>query len=373
MNRTLATALPATKLALTAALLALAACSAKAPEKTETAAGTPVRVTPATSGPGSAPIGASGLVANEDEMRLSFKTGGILRRIAVREGTAVRKGQVLAELELTEINAQYEQARQAALKAQRDLERGERLNADQVISVEALQNLRTQAAVARAASAAARFNLGYSSIVAPQDGRVLRRLVEERELVPPGQPVLLFGGSGGGQVVHAALADREVVQVAVGDTAQVRLDAYPGRVFEASVREIAAAADPRSGLFPVQVRMLPQVGATPASGMVARVEISPSSARRDRLTRVPIAALVEGRGDAAVVFVVDQGVARKRAVRVAFIAGAEVALASGLAVGEPVVSEGALYLEDGDKVRVLPTATPAAAVPAATPAWAQRG
>lgn len=373
MNRMLATALPALKLVPTAALLALAACGAKAPEPPAAAAGTPVRVTPATSGPARAPIGASGLVANEDEMRLSFKTGGIIRRIAVTEGTAVRKGQVLAELELTEINAQYEQARQGALKAQRDLERGERLNADQVISVEALQNLRTQAAVARAASEAARFNLGYSSIVAPQDGRVLRRLAEERELVPPGQPVLLFGGSGRGQVVHIGLADREVVQVGVGDAAQVRLDAYPGRVFEASVREIAAAADPRSGLFPVEVRIVPQAGATPASGMVARVEILPSAAPGGSLTRVPIAAVVEGRGDAAVVFVVDRGVARKRAVRVAFIAGAEAALASGLAVGEPVVTEGALYLEDGDKVRVLPTVAPAAAVPDATPAWARRG
>jgi hypothetical protein len=83
--------------------------------------------------------------------------------------------------------------------------------------------------------------------------------------------------------------------------------------------------------------------------------------------------LVEGRGDDAVVFVADKGVARKRAVKVAFIAGAEVAIASGLASGEPVVTEGALYLQDGDRIRVVAAPPPAAAAPAAPPAWAQQG
>ena len=345
-------------LALT--LTAIAGCSAEAPDAADAAtAGTPVRTAPATSGPASAPIGASGLVANEDEMRLSFKTGGIIRRIAVGEGALVRKGQVLAELELTEVNAQFEQARQGALKAERDLERGERLHADQVISLEALQNLRTQAAVARAASAAAGFNLGYSSIVAPQDGRVLRRLAEERELVPPGQPVLVLGGADRGHVVRTALADREVVQLAIGDAARVEVDAYPGRPFDARVSEIAGAADPRSGLFPVELRIAPQTGVTLASGLVARVDITPTAGRRGELTRVPIAALVEGLRDDAAVFVAVEGVARKRAVKVAFIAGTEVALAAGLAPGESVVTEGALYLQDGDRIRVVGAPPPA--------------
>lgn len=374
MTRITARTIPALPLLTLAALAALAGCGAKTAEQAEAAAaGTPVRTAPATSGPASAPINASGLVANEDEMRLSFKTGGIIRRIAVDEGAQVRKGQLLAELELTEVNAQFEQARQGALKAERDLERGERLHADQVISLEALQNLRTQAAVARAASQAARFNLGYSSIVAPQDGRVLRRLAEERELVPPGQPVLVLGGADRGHVVRTALADREVVQVAVGDAARVEVDAYPGRGFEARVSEISGAADPRNGLFPVELRIAPQTGVTLATGLVARVDITPSAGRRGSLTRVPIAALVEGRGDDAVVFVADKGVARKRAVKVAFIAGTEVALLSGLAPGEPVVTEGALYLQDGDRIRAVDAPPPAAAAPVSAPAWAQKG
>ena len=89
------------------------------------------------------------MVVTKHEMRLSFKMGGLVRRIHVQQGEAVKKGQRLAEIELTEVDAQVEQARQMAEKAQRDLKRGENLYADQVISLEQLQDLRTQAADGR--------------------------------------------------------------------------------------------------------------------------------------------------------------------------------------------------------------------------------
>src|SRR6185503_1906869 len=97
-------------------------------------------------------------------------------------------------------------------KAKRDASRGERLYADKVVSLEQLQDLRTQAAVAEAALNSARFNWNYAAIVAPRDGTVLRRLAEERELVAPGAPVLVLGGQDRGFVVRAGLANREILQ-----------------------------------------------------------------------------------------------------------------------------------------------------------------
>jgi RND family efflux transporter MFP subunit len=329
----------------------LAGCGAK-PESAPPAAPTPVSVVPAASGPAMPPISASGLVASRDEMRLSFKTAGIVRRIAVREGDEVRRGQTLAEIELGEIGALVEQARQAADKARRDLERGERLHADEVISLEQLQDLRTQAKVAAAQLAAARFNLGYSVITAPRDGVVLRRYVEERELVPAGQPVVSLGASDGGYVVKAALADREIVQVRAGDPVEIRLDALPGRTLRGTVSEVSRAADERSGLFPVEVR----IDSTPlplASGLVAKLSIQPAAGRGTTLTWVPLAALVEGDRDRASVFVLDGGVAQRRAVRVAFVTNGQAALAEGVTVGERIVTDGAPYLEDGEAVRVV--------------------
>jgi len=345
---TRAAAAAATLLALAA--LGLAGCSNA---NTESAAEpTPVRVTAVRRGPAAPAILASGLVASRDEMRLSFKTGGIVRRIAVLEGQDVKRGQLLAEIELGEIGASVEQARQAADKAQRDLARGESLYADQVISLEQLQDLRTQASVAAAQLSAARFNLGYSVITAPRDGVVLRRFVEERELVPAGQPVVALGARDGGYVVKAALADREIVQVGIGDTVEVRLDAFPDRTLPGTVVEVSRAADERSRLFPIEVR----IDSTPlplASGLVAKLAIQPARTRTETLLYAPLAAVVEGDGDRASVFVVEAGKAKRQPVRIAFITNGAAALAEGLADGAQVVTDGALYLEDGEAVRVL--------------------
>ena len=324
-------------------------------EAPEAARPTPVRIAHASAGPAVPPIDTNGIVVNKDEMRLSFKVGGVVRRIHVQEGDTVKRGQLLAEIEQTEVDAQVEQARQVAEKAERDLKRGENLYADQVISLEQLQDLRTQAAVAAAGYKSAQFNMGYSVISAPRDGIVLRKLVEERELVPAGTPVLVFGEKDRGYVVRAALADREIVNVKLGDKGEIRMDAFPDQAIAGTVIEVASAADPKSGMFPIEVRF-DAVPARLVSGLVARLRLAPESAA-PRLTYVPIAALVEGDGDSASVFVLDGDKAQKRSVHVAFITADSIALQSGLAAGEPVITDGALYLENGEAVEVQRDAT----------------
>lgn len=313
---------------------------------------TPVRVQAAGSGPGTPPIEATGLVAARDEMRLSFKVGGLVARVAVQEGEQVRKGQLLARIEPAEINAQLEQSRQLAEKAVRDLARGERLYADEVISLEQLQDLRTQAALARAQLRAVEFNRGYADIRAPRDAIIMRRLVEEREIVPAGQPVIVLGARDRGWVVRAALADREVVQLALGDPAEIRLDAWPGQRLPGTLVEISGAADEKSGLFPVEVRF-DSVPVELAAGLVAKLSLSPDWSRTRRLTYLPIGALVEGDEDRASVFVVQGAQARRRPVRIAFITGERVAIAEGVEPGETVVTDGSLYLEDGERIEVV--------------------
>jgi RND family efflux transporter MFP subunit len=338
-------------IALTA--LSLAGCGRN--ETPEAPKATPVRVQQAALGPAVPPIDTNGIVVTRNEMRLSFKVGGLVRRVHVQPGQAVKQGQRLAEIELTEVNAQVEQARQLAEKSQRDLRRGENLYADQVISLEQLQDLRTQAAVAEAGFKSAQFNQGYSVITAPRDGVVLRKLVEERELVAAGAPVLVFGESDSGFVVRAALADREIVNVKLGDKGEIRMDAFPGQAMQGTVSEVASAADERSGMFPIEVKF----DAPPprlVSGLVARLRMAPESSAPP-LTYVPMAALVEGNGDRASVFVIDDGKALRRQVRVAFITADAIALESGLGAGERVITDGALFLEDGESVEVAAEGT----------------
>ncbi len=331
---------------LLALLTACSAHSGDAPMRR-----TVVRVAAAATGPATPAVLTTGAVANKDEARLSFKVPGVVRAIYVEQGAAVHAGQKLAQIDLGEIDAQVAQLRALAEKAQRDRARGERLYADEVISLEQLQDLRTQEATAQAQLRAIEFNRGYAVITAPGDGVVLRKLVQERELVQAGAPVLVLGTRGRGFVVRAALADRELVLLRLGDPAELRLDAYPGKVLRGELSEIAGAADERTGLFPIEVRLEdPPAGL--ASGMVAKLRLSAAAGRASTLTYVPLAAIIEGSGDTASVFVLDHDRARRREVQVAFIDPAGVALRGGVHPGERVVTDGALYLEDNDAVEV---------------------
>ncbi len=123
---------------------------------------------------------------------------------------------------------------------------------------------------------------------------ILRKLAEERELTPAGQPVLIMGTHDRGYVVRAALSDREVVQLKLGDPAEICMDAYPSQSIAGSLAEIAGASDSRSGMFPIEVRF-DSVPVSLASGLVAK--LNPALvrfARSGSSPYVPIGAVVEG-------------------------------------------------------------------------------
>ncbi len=337
---------------LAAALLSLAVAGCGNGAPPEAPRPVPVRVAPVETASMDPAIRAVGLLATADEVKLSFKTGGVVAQVLVEQGASLHKGQLLATLMQDEVAAAVAQARALAAKADRDLARGRALLADEVATREQLENLMTARDVARAALRAAEFNARYSQIEAPGDGILLRRLAEPGELVAPGQPVLVAGLTGGGWIVRATLADRDIVRIAPGTRANITVDAYPGRQFEGTVTEMASAADPRSGTYEVQLAVDPQ-DARFLSGMVAKVEFDAAAA--DIVPVVPVSALLEADGSAAVVYVVAPGgdVARRVAVRIGRLVGGHVEVVGGVEPGAQVVVEGAAYLRDGALVRLV--------------------
>jgi RND family efflux transporter MFP subunit len=338
-----------------AVLLVLGACGAdaRATEDASAPVATAVRVAAVVDEELAPPVTGTGRVAAKEEVRLSFKVGGIVAQVLVNEGETVRAGQTLAVLDLREIDAQVARARSAEEKAERDLARARTLYADSVATLEQLQNAATGYDVARAELQAAEFNRRYATIVAPAAGRILRRTAEAGELIGPGVPVLVFGSSGSGMVLRVGVADRDVVRLRVGDAASARFDAYPGERFSGRVGEIAAAARPSTGTYDVEISL--DAGARPlVSGLIGRVAIEPSATRPLRL--IPVEALVEADARSAIVFTLDaQGTrARRLPIEIAFLHGGKVAVADGLDGVERVVTDGAAYLSDDTAVRVVP-------------------
>jgi len=334
--------------------LALSACGGDAESPEPGAVAAPVRVTEAQQQSLGDSLRTVGTVAPAEEVRLSFKTGGIVASVPVDAGDRVARGQPLASLVQEEVAAAVAQARALADKAERDLARGRALYTDEVATREQVEDLETARDVARANLRAAEFNARFSRIEAPTDGIVLRKLVEQDELVAAGQPVIVLGDTSGGWIVRASLPDRDIVRVQIGDKAAVTLDAYPGRQFDATVSELASAADPMTGTYEMKLAIDPQ-GQRFVQGLVAKVEMTGSAGAA--VTVVPVQALLEADGTEAIVYVVaargDGEVAERVAVRIGRLVGDQVEILEGLQGGERVVTEGAAYLRAGEPVRVV--------------------
>lgn len=303
------------------------------------------------------PVVASGLVSSAREARLSFKIGGIINRMFVEEGQSVRKGQLLATLDLTEINAQVSQAQLANEKAERDLGRVKSLYADTAATLEQLQNATTGTNVAKQNLTIAQFNRSYAQIHSTVDGTVTRKIANAGELTSPGATIYQISSNRPNDwVVRVGVADKDWARLRLGNRASITLDAYPDRTFTGTVSELAQAADPANKLYEVEVRINPS-GVKLAPGLFAKVTLVPAQSRS--YTLVPIEAIVEGNVKEGFVYLLaddDRGAGplhvRKVPVQIGFIDGDKVLVTNGLSGVKNVVTGGSAYLTEESTVVV---------------------
>ena len=108
--------------------------------------------------------------------------------------------------------------------------------------------LRADLLAKQAALTAATVNLGYTKIFAPSDGNVGERQVRPGQLVSPGTQVISFVDVT--KWVQANYRETQLTNVKVGDSAELRIDQYPGQVIRGKVLEIAPASGSQFALLP---------------------------------------------------------------------------------------------------------------------------
>jgi membrane fusion protein, multidrug efflux system len=311
-----------------------------------------VRLAAVESGEYSLPIISSGLISTEVESKLSFKIGGVISKIYVAEGGTVTKGQLLASLDPTEIDAQVTQAKNNLEKTKRDLERGQRLLKDSAATLEQIQNLQTAYNVADENFRIVSFNRQFSSIHANTSGKVTRKFVNEGELINGSTPVLTINSAGQNDwIVKIGLPDVDWVRIKKGDKASITTDAYPTEVFEGYLHVINEGADASNGLYQAEVRVNPG-NRKLASGLFAKVEIVPSV--KIKLQHIPVEALVEGQGKNAFVFVVspDGKTVQKLPVVLAYLNDKAAFVSKGLDNVKQVITAGSAFLTENSTIKI---------------------
>ena len=342
---------------LIAIMITISSCT---PEKNKSAnipgpgEAIPVTLAPIQQGGLTQSIEASGLLYTEDESKLSFKIGGVVESVYVTEGDFVKAGQILATLKNTEIASQVSQVQLNVQKAERDYQRIYNLYMDSVATLEQLQNAKTGLEIARQGLSAAEFNKQYAKITAPTSGFVVKKLMSAGEIAGPGMPVIILNHVSGSShwVLKAGVSDLEWASIHTGDKAQVSFDAFPGKIFQATVSNRSLTADPANGSFTIEIRVSFS-SEKPASGMFGKATILTN--KLGHVQVIPYEALLEADGDQGFVFVTrNKKTVNRIPVRIGKLYNDRVEIAGGLEGEQFVIIAGSAYLNDKSSIVVKP-------------------
>jgi HlyD family secretion protein len=234
--------------------------------------------TPSPSGSGSdSVLTVSGYIVNRERIELSPRFMGVVKWIGVKKGDAVTNGQVVVLLDDAEYKARLREtegrlanAKAAIEKAELVYQRVSKLATDNVESAQAADDARLNLAGVQATHREIegqlqliRTYLEWTIIKSPIDGVVLEKLVDPNELVTPQS----FGGTRGPSTALIALADPKDLQVEIdmneSDLSKIYLnqkcrvspEAFPEKVYEGYVAEIAPEASRQKGTLQIKVQI----------------------------------------------------------------------------------------------------------------------
>ena len=335
-----------------ALLLSAAACGQADKPPAVSAAAVPVTVAAVLPADGGSQIIASGTLARQREIVLSFRVPGVLQQLSVDNGDNVAAGQVIARIDPTQFESRQRQAEADLAKVQRDLARDKPLAAQGWISQARLADRETAVTMARATLESARFDRRWAALVAPTSGIVLKRHVQSGEVVQPGAPVVTIGDARAPLVLRTSLSDRERVQVKLGQTATVTISALGNEAFSGSVTRLDAASDSRTGAFIAEIRLPndPRL----KTGFIGDAMLSVASGDgASNSVKVPAEAVFEVKGGAGFVYTIttDGKTARKLPVRFDGFNG-DAAIIQGPAIGARVITAGGAFITDGAAVAI---------------------
>ena len=196
-------------------------------------------------------------------LMLSPRVGGTVAKVLVDENQAVKAGQVLVQFEGQDYATAHDQAQadvaslQAdAHQAKLDFDRATKLLKEGVVTQQEYDQARAKSQglderlrAAEFKAKQAQLNLGYTQLTAPMDGVIAKRAVEPGMVVPAGQPLLGFVGSSE-RWVTANFKETQLEYIRPGRSAEITVDALPGRTFDGEVESLSAGTGSTFTLLP---------------------------------------------------------------------------------------------------------------------------
>ncbi len=313
----------------------------------------------------------SGTLAPKDQATVRAEVGGAVISVALEQGQAVRRGQLLARIEartageaVTSAESSVRSQEQALELARRELARAEKLVAAGAVaerSVEAARNdvvrLESEVASAKSRLITARKALGDATVVAPISGVVASRTVNAGDVVAAGAELYTIVVPSSIQL-QASVPSESLSMVKIGAEVAFEVRGYPGQSFTGKVERISPVADPTTRQVPIWVtvdnRSGRLVAGLYADGRVTQAShkglVIPSSVVADLQTQPTVLRIRDGKVEKVSV---KPGLLDPQNERVEIVAG--------LAEGDVLLTGVAQGVTPGTQVKVIDRSQPATA------------
>lgn len=296
-----------------------------------------------------------GSVVSDQRIEISSRITAYLRRLDVREGDAVQRGQALATLDSEDLESAIQQASAQHQRAQAVLADAERTLADtgtlyarKLVAESALRRAQVDRDIAareleaaKAMRAAARSQMDYAQIVSPVDGVVVERAARSGDLVTPGAPIVVVE-SDTALLFETHVAESQLAKLRVGDAVRVDIEAS-GHSLGGRIARLVPSGDPVTRRYLAKIQLDQADGLAP--GMFGRCTfmLAPQPG-----IAIPTTALAE-RGSLTGAFVVDDAQRlRFRWLRTGRVLGDRTEITSGLTPGETLLQRVDDRVRDGD-------------------------
>lgn len=302
----------------------------------------------------------SAIVEPVDYVNLAFRVGGQVISLPVMEGQKVSKGKLIAVIDTRELQLQLAADKSVYETAKSQLERNRKLLARQVISQQEFEISESNYQRAKSAYEHSQNNLKDTRLVAPFDGSVEKRYVENFQRVHSGEAIVRLVNTSKLRIRFTIPDNYLPLLRTKKQSFEVKFDAYKGKVFKAGLEEYLDVSADGTGI-PVSIKI-----DDPAfnkkiyevkPGFTCKVSMrsNVSSIMDSDYINIPLSAVIgESNSNDRFVWVVDNDKVSKRKITIESPTGeANVLVSEGLKSGEIIVTAGVHQLVEGQRVKVL--------------------
>lgn len=286
-----------------------------------------------------------GTLKSNVEMPLSFQYGGTLVGVYVHNGQSVKKGDLLAKVDDVMARSLHETSLASLHQAEDGYERLKKVHDEGGISDVRWVQMLTDLEKARQAEVTARKHLEDCTLYAPQDGVIsMGSRVVGAELRPTERFCTLVGLDN--MVVSFSVPEREIGTLKIGDKALAKLPSLNNEEYEISICDKSLIANPMGHTYEVKAKFASNIDVVLLPGMIAKIRMLAFNTTGIVVPASCVQTVTNGNA----VWVVNNGIARHRMIKVSEFIKNGVLVTSGLDYGDVVVVEGYHKLYEGAKV-----------------------